>query len=372
MTLFDSEPFASIRVDDVSSFPDVECVIAPTSAAIAATACRAASEAGARIRFWGGGTHQGYGYPTATDLILSTERLQSIVTWSPDDLTVVVEAGVSVARLEDELATRGQTAVLPEQPGAATVGGVVAAGQSGWRRARYGPTRDRILETTVVTGDGRVVRSGARVVKNVTGYDIPRLMTGSFGSLGLITSICLKLWPIGAAQATVSVDDPAEAAERSYRPLAVVESEGRSTMYLAGTQDEVTGQAAEVGGDPLPGLDWPAPLGEEWRFTVQVPPAHTRHAVSRVRAIPGTRFRAAHGVGHVAIGADSPDLAAVVDLRSWAESLGGALIVAASPPSQHEIDPWGTPPQGLSLQRSVKAAFDPAGIANPGLLPGRL
>ncbi|NIR39303.1 MAG: FAD-binding protein, partial [Gemmatimonadetes bacterium] len=92
-----------------------------------------------------------------------------VVDWQPDDLTVVVEAGVTVGTLESMLAERGQTALLPEWGPEATVGGVVAAGISGYRRARLGPTRDRVLEVTIVTGDGRVVRGGGRVVKNVSG-----------------------------------------------------------------------------------------------------------------------------------------------------------------------------------------------------------
>ena len=147
----------------------------------------------------------GIGHRFDPDLILSTARLDRIIAWEPDDLTVVVEAGVTVEDLEEMLAGKGQTALLSEQPGPATVGGAVAAAISGWRRFRYGPLRDRVLEVTLVTSDGRVVTAGGRLVKNVTGYDIPRLAAGSFGSLGLIARVCLKLWPLPAACATVRV-----------------------------------------------------------------------------------------------------------------------------------------------------------------------
>ena len=121
---------------------------------------------------------------------------------------------------------------FPETPGAATVGGVLAAAISGYRRARYGPTRDRILEVTVVTGDGRIVKAGGRVVKNVTGYDLPRLVVGSLGSLGVIVSACLKLWPLPAASATITLDDPVLAGS-VYRPLAVLSDLDRTRVFVA-------------------------------------------------------------------------------------------------------------------------------------------
>ena len=130
----------------------------------------------------------------------------------------------------DQLEQRGQTAVLPEDVPGATVGGVVACGLSGWRRLRYGPTRDRVLETVSVTGDGRVIRGGARLVKNSTGYDLPRLLTGSFGSLGLIVQVCLKLWPEPEEHVTVTIDDP-ERAAAAYRPLAVIEDRAAAIAW---------------------------------------------------------------------------------------------------------------------------------------------
>ena len=114
--------------------------------------------------------------------------LAGIEEWDPDDLTVTVGAGTKVADLEATLSERSQTAVLPEVPGASTVGGVISAGVSALRRARLLGTRERMLEVRLVTGDGRIVRGGGRVVKNVSGYDLPRLVVGAFGSLGVITS----------------------------------------------------------------------------------------------------------------------------------------------------------------------------------------
>ena len=360
--------------DEFQMVPEVERVIAPGALDEAATALRASSANGLSVLVWGGGTHQGIGYPVAADVVLVTTRLDRIVDWQPDDLTVVVEAGIRVADLESALAERGQSAVLPELPGDATVGGVIATGMSGWRRLRYGPTRDRMLEVVLVTGDGRVVTGGGRVVKNVTGYDIPRLATGSLGAVGLIGKVCLKLWPLPSHSGTIPVDDAAAARRTAYRPLAVIETEIGSNVYLAGTEAEVVGQAADLGSTPVPGLRWPEPLDGAWALSMRVPAAIVGDAVAKLRRVlPACRFQAAHGVGEVRIGVDTASVNEVAELRTWAEDRAGAVTVDRRPHGTDvDIDSWGAPPPALQIQRRIKAAFDPAGALNPGRSAGRL
>ena len=346
--------------------------VAPRSIDQAAAVMRAATDNDKRVLIWGGGTHQGHGYPIEADIVLSTHRLSEVVDWQPDDLTVVVEAGVKVADLEAMLAERGQTAVLPEATRGATVGGTIAAGVSGWRRLRYGPTRDRVLETVMATGDGRVVRAGGPLVKNVTGYDVARLVTGSYGSLGVIGQVCLKLWPTGVRFAAVPVADADAAWRAAFRPLAVIETETRSVAYFAGTSQEVSAQAEALGGEAVDDPRWPRPLDSPWRLVIRVPARLTGDAVSRVQQISGARYRAAHGVGEVVVGVVQLPEEWLDETRAWAESSDGALVITHRPPGTTGPDPWGTPPVSLSLQRRIKAAFDPVGISNPGRLPGRL
>ena len=119
----------------ISGAPDADRWVAPHSIEQAAEIMRGATDHGQRVLIWGGGTHQGHGYPVDADIVLSTHRLARVVDWVPDDLTVVAEAGVKVADLEALLAEKGQTAVLPETPGNATVGGTIASGVSPWERA---------------------------------------------------------------------------------------------------------------------------------------------------------------------------------------------------------------------------------------------
>lgn len=324
-----------------------------------------------RIRIHGGGSHRGIGYPVTSDVILSTSGLDRVVAWEPDDLTVVVEAGVLVEELEQMLASKGQTALLAEQPGTGTVGGAIATAMSGWRRYRYGPIRDRVLETTLVSSDGRVVTAGGRVVKNVTGYDIPRLATGSLGAMGLIAQVCLKLWPVPQASATVPVESPEEALEVAYRPLAVLETRGSAAVFLGGTPEEVAGQAAALDAEPTTGLDWPDHPAGAVRFSVRTPPSSLRSIVDRLD--PGWRYLAQFGVGEVTVGAGEVDLEELGELRGRAESLGGALVMLDAPPSvAGAFDPWGTPPPSIEIQRRVVNLFDPGRRINRGILPGRI
>jgi glycolate oxidase FAD binding subunit len=352
--------------------PDVPAV-APATAEDVAAVMAAATREGARVMVLGTGTHQGYGYPVAPDVVVATTGLTKVVDYEPDDLTLTVQAGVTLDEVAAVLATEGQTAVLPEDAGTATTGGVVAAGLSGWRRRRYGPTRDRVIEVELVTGDGRVVHAGGRVVKNVTGYDISRLATGSLGSLGIITMVTFKLWPGSSHTATIRVDAPAAAAP-AFRPLAVLEEQAGVRVLLGGTDREVAGYVDAIDGKASEGLDWPDPPSGAYQFVMRLPAATLAAGVALIRELlPDAAFVAAHGVGDVRIGADhvEPDVAA--ELRSFAEKHLGSLVVADVPDEfRAGFDPWGALPDAMDLQRRVKAAFDPLGVCNPGRLPGRL
>lgn len=322
-----------------------------------------------RVRIIGGGTRSGIGYRFTPDATLSTAGLNRIVAWEPDDLTVVVEAGMTVEALEKTLATKGQTALLHERPGSGTVGGALATATSGWRRYRYGPITDRVLEITLVSSDGRVATAGGRLVKNVTGYDIPRLATGSLGALGLIARVCLKLWPLPVASATVSVESAEEALSRAFRPLAVLETDEGTSVFLGGTPEEIEGQAKTLGGSTVDGLAWPQPPGGRVRFSVRVPPSHLR---SMVRRLEGRwRYVAQFGVGEMTVGADRAGHVALEELRAAAECVGGSLVILDCPDSlRQRFDPWGTPPASLAIQRRLVNLFDPGRMLNPGILPG--
>lgn len=350
---------------DIPHAPEADLVLSPRSVDDVAMALRHAYEHGLKVQVLGGGTHSGYGSPEQPDIVMSMDRLDEVETWEPDDLTIVAGAGARVGDIEAMLAEKNQTAVLPEVPGQSTLGGTVAAGVSSLRRGRLFATRERVLEATVVTGDGRLVRSGGRVVKNVTGYDLHRLHVGAFGSLGVLVSVCLKLWPTPPAAATVTVSD-LQQARNAVRPLAVLEDNESIRVYVWGTDREVEAKVEHLGGEHSPGHTWPPdPMGE-FTWSLRVPPARTSEALGLVP--DGWSYLAVHGVGDIRLASDSASGAS--DLRSWAESVSGNLVLTGRPPGFDRLDPWGSPPAGLDIQRALIDQFDPKRIINPGRLPG--
>lgn len=343
--------------------PEGGIAVAPKSVNDVSAVLRHATERDLIVQVVGGGSHSGFGRPVTPDILMSTVNLSDIEVWEPDDLTILVGAGASVRDVERRLGTRNQSLVMSEHPGPSTIGGAVAAGVSSLRRGRLFATRERLLETTVVTGDGRIVRSGGRVVKNVSGYDLHRLAFGAFGSTGVIVSVCLKLWPKPAAAMTVTVDDPVRVSE-VIRPLAVLQTASSIMVFLAGTHEEIEAQAARLGGEATNGHDWPMDPTDHWQWSLRVPPALIGDAVMRLPA--DWEYLAIHGVGDIRCA--SGHHAGHESLRGWAESVGGALVMTKG--DSRIVDPWGAVPVGLDLQRRLIAEFDPSRVINPGRLPG--
>lgn len=343
--------------------PDYGLAIAPHTLNDLVAVLRYATDNGQTIQVWGGGTHSGFGADVPVDLIVSMEHFAEVEHWEPDDLTILVGAGARIADVEERLAERNQTLVMNERPGPGTVGGSVAAAISSLRRGRLYGVRERVLQVTLVTGDGRIVKSGGRVVKNVTGFDLHRLCVGAFGSLGVIVSVCLKLWSTPPAAATVTIDS-LQQGRVITRPLALLEVDGEKQVFLRGTAKEVESQVARLGGRAEPGLLWPEDPSGNFKWSLRVPPKLTEEGVGRLP--DGWSYVAIHDVGEIR--AASPSLLGAAELREWAEGRGGRLVKTLG--QAGEFDPWGTPPPGLDLQRRIIAEFDPGRVINPGRLPG--
>src|SRR5216684_136118 len=181
-------------------------VIEPGTESELAEVLRLSNEAGLAVIPRGGGTKLGWGNPPArADLILSTARLTEIIEHAWADLTVSVEAGCTIQRLQETLAQHGQRLALdPLWPEKATVGGVLSTNDSGALRLRFGALRDLIIGATIALPDGTLARSGGKVVKNVAGYDLPKLVTGAFGTLGVITRAVFRLHPLPRTAKTFS------------------------------------------------------------------------------------------------------------------------------------------------------------------------
>ena len=186
-------------------------LIHPTSRAGVVEAVRDANATARRLLVVGGRRHADKGNPAEVDAELWTTQLDRLVAYEPAEMIAVVEAGMRIGELDRILADGGQE--WPSDASAdATVGGVLASGASSPRRLKVGALRDTVLEAEIVTGDGRLVRSGARTVKNVTGYDLHKLVVGSLGTLGVMVQVAIKVRPLPHARARGRLRTEASAA----------------------------------------------------------------------------------------------------------------------------------------------------------------
>ncbi|MET8154499.1 FAD-binding oxidoreductase [Actinoplanes sp. NPDC049668] len=372
---------AATEADTVGGVP-ARFVAAPADTAEAAEVLRAAAAADLAVVVRGGGSKLDWGMPPRRlDLIVDTRNLTGVVEHAAGDLIVVVRAGTPLAGLGlgDQ-----QLALDPVRPGA-TVGGTVAANTSGPRRLGYGTVRDLLIGITVVRPGGMVARAGGKVVKNVAGYDLGKLFTGSYGTLGLITECAFRLHPRPAAHALVVRTAPAEqigallAAVRAEQvvPAAVeldAPAEGPVTLAVlvegtpAGVLDRAATLEKALGGqatDEFPPW-WGAYPWTEAGMKLTAPLSRVPDLLSQ-----GVALRGSAGTGVLYADVPVDDAPAVVErLRAAAIRAGGHGVVLTAPPGVRErVDMWGPVP-GLELMRRVKDQFDPGHLFAPGRFVG--
>lgn len=309
----------------------------------------------------GAGTHREVGGPVPRGS--EVRAPVGVVTYDPADLTVTVRAGTTVAELASVLGASAQECALDPRDPDATVGGTLAVGLSGHRRLRYGPLRDRVLEVRFATADGRIVRGGGPTVKNVTGYDLPRLLVGSFGTLGVLTRVILRCQPRPARAAWFGSEaDPARVRGSVFRPSSVLWDGTTTSVLLEGNDADVTSQARAAALAPI---DAPPAWPEgPHRGRVSVRPARLAAVAAALDAIAGCRWLAECGIGTVHVATD--DEAALGRARDAASAAAGWLLREAGAPG---LDGFGTPLPSGALAARVKAAFDPDEKLAPGRLP---
>ncbi len=280
----------------------------------------------------------------------------------PADMTVTVGAGTSGAELAAALRAVGQECPLDPRDPAATVGGTLAAGLSGRRRPGAGPLRETLLEVVLVRADGRVVRGGGPTVKNVTGYDVPRLVVGSLGTLGVLVQVTLRARPIPSASAWFASDrTPADLLDALYAPAAVTTDPTGTRVWLEGHPHDLAAQAAR--GGLTPAEPAPDPAGPH-RGRISVAPGAVTALTDALGAVVGLDWLAEHGVGTVHVAADDAD--AIAAARDVAHVHDGWLLREAGAP---DLDPFGVDLPALALQRRIRVALDPTGKLAPGRVP---
>ena len=384
-------------------------VVEPGSIEETSGLMRLANDEGLTVAPRGGGTKTGWGNPPRElDLILSTVRMNDVIEHVPGDQVVRVQAGLDLEALQERLGRSDQMLGIDpsEKDAGATVGGVVAANSSGPRRYRYGTIRDLIIGLTVVLPDGTVAKAGGKVVKNVAGYDLSKLFTGSLGTLGVIAECNFRLHPRPETARTVAVDLPdtasAGAASQAILHAQVVPSavellwggETRMlTVLIEGIPSGVEAQAETashiLGGfgevrtltDDEAGSSSPPGAGDdEVALKISAPPAElagvldsTLGASSRLGVTPRITGHAGTGVTYVGLsGGDEEARAAVVEeLREiWLRHGGSVVVRGASQAFKERVEAWGPIGTRLDLTRRVKEKFDPRGILNPGRFVG--
>jgi FAD/FMN-containing dehydrogenase len=281
----------------------------------------------------GGRTHWNVGGPLLpsageTRPVREVRAPAGVVAVEAADMTVRVRAGTAVADLDAALAEVGQTVALPARPGA-TVGGVLAVGRSGLRHLGWGPVRDTLLQVRYASADGTVVTAGGPTVKNVSGFDLCRLLVGSLGTLGLLGEVVLRTRPLPAAERWLAGEaDPFALVGRLHRPASVLWDGTTTWVLLDGHPDDVAVQARVAGLAPVDGPP-------------DVPPHRWSLRPSELRGLP-----------------DRPGIGRFV------AQVGVGVVHADAPAPPRPVDA-----PVVDLHRRVKALFDPTGRLAPGRDP---
>lgn len=415
--------------DDAVLGAQPRVVVEPESEEQVADILRYANGARLAVIPRGGGSQLGVGNPPRrADIILSMAHMNQLVEHAPHDLTVSAQAGMRLADLQRLLGVSGQWLALdPLLAPAATLGGLISTNASGARRLRYGGVRDQIIGVRVALADGTIARGGGKVVKNVAGYDLPKLYTGALGALGVILSANFRLYPLPnfTATARLEAEDAralaaivgrilaqplTPAALDIFSPTAPGAPYTLAARFESGVQEAVETQTRLVSAAPIADTaDGAQPRdilsGEDearfwrdadalWRSPLTAPAANTANIQTTIKAsLPLTavadwlaaletacadgamlarwRAHAGHGIVFAQVRATPETLAQrIAALRRDAGERRGSLVITELPPALvGAVDPWG-PVAALKLMQSLKQRFDPNGILNPGRFVG--
>ncbi len=403
---------ACATVEDVSANDLVDevmpgVVARPADTEQVAEVLRAAAAHGLTVVPRGRGTKLSWGLPPASaDVLLDLSALDQVLDHAAGDLIVAAQAGARLADVQEVLGDGGQRLALDETVPGGTIGGILATNSSGPRRVASGTARDLLIGVTMVRADGVVAKAGGRVVKNVAGYDLGKLVIGSFGTLAVITDATFRLHPVPADSRWVSrtVVDPAEAQQvvqavlHSQAVPAAIEigwtAEGAGSVHvlLEGQQDGVAGRAAAIrallGESATEAADAPAG-GAAYPWDVRATGDDRATAVKLTFALSGLtqvlvavrdcgvpvelRGSAGSGVAYAAIAPGTPVEAvasALGRVRGACVRAGGSAVVVDAPAAvKAAADVWGEV-AAIDLMRRVKDQFDPERRLAPGRFVG--
>lgn len=395
--------------EDVVEGVEPAFVVEPGSVEEASGLMKLIREKGLTATPRGSGTKMHLGdAPRGLDLVISTARMNEIVEYVPGDQIVRVQAGMKLDDLQEKLAEENQMIALDPAEDGATVGGIVATNSSGPRRYSYGTVRDLIIGIKVVLADGTVAKAGGKVVKNVAGYDLSKLFTGSMGTLGLIVGANFRLHPIKEASKTVIAEingGPQEVYEAVHgvaitqaEPTAIEvrygENEKLVAVFLESIEGGIDAKVEAVSyalkshgevRDPEEGsrLGNVTPLVEEDGALIKIsaPPAELTGVLDSVLGAaerrglnhPEITGHAGTGVTFVAFSGGDEDARAeaIEEVREiWVRRGGGVVLLDAPKGIKDRVGTWGLSRDDIGLMRRVKDKFDSQGNLNPGRFVG--
>jgi glycolate oxidase FAD binding subunit len=340
------------------------------------------------------------------DVVVSTERLNRLIEHAIGDLTVTVEAGMKFSRLQAMLADSGQFLALdPITQDTATIGGIVATADTGSLRQRYGSVRDQLLGMTFVRADGQIAKAGGRVVKNVAGYDLMKLFTGSYGTLGVLSQVTFRVYPLPEASGTVVLTGDAKAisqAADTLRGSALTPTQadllstqvvsnlelGKGLGLIARFQSipesvkEQSNRLLEVGAQlGLQGTIYSAAdEADLWRTLREQMHSSPNDAITcKIGVLPTSAVEVltqadlgwihiASGLGVLRFEGDKVDK--VLEIRNLCQSYGGFLTILSAPVKVKQLDVWGYTGNAVQLMRRIKEQFDKEYILSPGRFVG--
>lgn len=383
------------------------CVVYPHSQAELAAVITTANTHQWRVLTWGSGSKINWGgLAENIDIIVSTEHINQLIEHAVGDLTVTVEAGMKFAQIQEILAKSGQTLALdPAAPELATIGGIVATADTGSLRQRYGGVRDQLLGITFIRADGEIAKAGGRVVKNVAGYDLMKLFTGAYGTLGIISQVTFRVYPIPESSGTVILTGKSEAISQAARTLhgseltptqADLLSNKLLTNLDLGTgigliarfqsiSESVQEQSKRLLliGEKL-GLQGVIYSGnQEIDFWQQLPKQIYDHLTEstitcKIGVLPTAAVEILNymevGLIHISSGLGLVRLEKeeeILPLRSLCQANSGFLSVLSAPVEfKKRFDVWGYNGNGLAVMRGIKEQFDGNFILSPGRFVG--
>ena len=369
--------------------------VAPASTEEIAAVLRYANRNSITVAPWGAGTKQSWGNPIRPSLILHTHRLDTVREHTWQDMTCIVQAGCTWSSMQQSLAKHGQFVALdPLWPDRATIGGIAATNDSGSLRLKYGSLRDLIIGMTIVLADGTIARTGGKVVKNVAGYDLHKLMTGAFGTLGVITEITFRLHSIPRHVQSFTI--PSADVEPLGQLLMKLLDSHLSTQSLQ-LRSSLSGFALDVRLATLPEVirDQASSLSklahsvqleasdvdsDVWNARQELfdqedcfiakatmLPSDISPIAATIRALGGTSVTQATGIMTASIPASASSQ--LEHLRQKLEAIGGSLTVLHHPADANPVAST-VPSDTLPLMRELKHRFDPNRILNPGRFVG--